>query len=639
MNWQNRSSGKGQGNERMKKERAFETAAGSCYRPGVSVENGFVNIAVNVPEGSQASLLLYKKGETEVLAELPFPETGLGTMRALKVKGLKTAQFEYNFRIGEKVVCDPCAARIVGREVFGTPVANEDGHQIRSGFPGGNYDWEEDQGPLGIPYEEVVLYNLHVRGFTMQNGSKARHRGTFAGIREKADYFTELGVNQIKLMPAYEFDELAPVSERMQKYVREIETKKLNYWGYIPGYYFAPKASYAASKDPVTEFKDMVKALHRKGIEVVMEFYFPAGVSPSLVTDCLRFWVLEYHVDGFQIVGDSFLGNAAAKEPSLAKTKLYGTYFPTEEIYTGQRAFSGKNLAEYNEGFQSDARRFLKGDEGQLRNFVWRMRRNPKESAVINYLTSHDGFTLADLVSYDERHNEENGEQGRDGSQANFSWNCGVEGPTKKKKILELRRKQMKNAFTMLLLSAGTPMILAGDEFGNSQDGNNNPYCIDGPLTWLDWSAMRRNRDLWEYVKDLIAFRKEHRILHLTEELTCMDTKSCGYPDISYHGSRAWYGTFENNSRQVGILYCGQYAGDDEFLYVAYNMHWEIQRFALPCLPGDMKWHEAVSTETGVRSAGEEQVMDAEKTFEVPPRTIVVLIGKKAETCIIPSNT
>ncbi|MDY3918515.1 MAG: alpha-amylase family glycosyl hydrolase [Candidatus Limivivens sp.] len=629
MNWQKKLSGKGQVNERMKNAKEFETAVGTYNRLGVTRDGGSVNFAVMVKEDVPVSLILYEKGKAEVLTELSFPENSLGKIRAMKIKGLKTSGLEYNFRIGEQVIQDPCAARITGREKFGVPVENEDGHQIRCGFLNGTYSWEGDQKPLKIPYEDAVIYHLHVRGFTMQKGSGVRHRGTFAGVKEKADYLADLGVRQIKLAPAYEFDEIMPVPAGMKKYVKDTEPQKLNYWGYIAGNYFAPKASYAASMDPVTEFRDMVKTFHRKGIEVLMDFYFPAGTSPQLALSCLTYWVQEYHVDGFQLLGDAFISQAAAREPALADTKLLSTYFPTEEIYGPKTSPDFRNLGECNDGFLIDTRKFLKGDEEQLKPFIWRMRRNPENAAVVNYMAGHDGFTLMDAVSYDERHNEENGEQGRDGNQNNYSWNCGAEGPTKKKKILELRQRQMKNAFTMMLLSAGTPMLLAGDEFGNSQGGNNNPYCIDSPVTWLDWSGLRRNCSLWNYVRDLIAFRKAHRILHMKTELKGVDSLSCGYPDISYHGSRAWYGAFENNSRQVGMLYCGQYAKEDEFLYVAYNLHWNTQTFALPALPGDRKWFRAVSTETGVAPAGEETMMDVDKTFEVPPRTVVVLIGRE----------
>lgn len=613
----------------MKKVSAYETAQGSCRRLGVFMEGDALNFAVDCRGYEEVTLILYKKGKDEILAQIPLPREGsLGSIRAVRVKGIKPGQIEYNYRMGGKVVTDPYATRVTGRENFGARPEKEDEHRVRSAFAALDYDWEGDKCPE-IPFEDGILYSLHVRGFTMQGGGRTRHKGTFAGLKDKADYLTELGVNQILLMPAYEFDEIMPVEESMQKYASQEEPVRLNYWGYVAGNYFAPKAGYSAFADPTVEFKDMVKAFHARGIEVLMEFFFPVGTSPRLVINCLVYWMSEYHIDGFHLLGDGFVSNAAARDPAFSKSKLLSNYFPTEEIYGKHALPVRKCLGEYNDGFLIDARKLLKGDADQLQSFVWRMRRNPAGCAVINYITHHDGFTLADLVSYDERHNEENGERGYDGNPDNYSWNCGCEGPSRKKKIQELRLRQMRNAFAMVLLSAGTPMLLGGDEFGNSQSGNNNPYCLDSPVSWVDWSGLRRNNNLHDFVQKLTAFRRKHKILHQPEELKNMDYLSCGYPDISYHGNRAWYGAFENGNRQIGIMYCGQYAGEEDFLYAAYNLHWDSQTFALPKLPEGMSWYKGVDTETEEVWLEGEPPAEVERTFTVPGRTIVVLIGRK----------
>ena len=258
------------------------------------------------------------------------------------------------------------------------------------------------------------------------------------------------------------------------------------------------------------------------------------------------------------------------------------------------------------------------------------MRQNPEQVIPVNYAAGHNGFTLMDSVSYESKHNEANGEDNRDGSDYNCSCNYGEEGQTAARKLKKLRERQLRNALLLVLLSQGVPAVYGGDEMENSQQGNNNPYCIDGPMTWLDWNDLRKNKNLWNFVKDLIAFRKKHAILHGKEELKCVDSLSCGYPDISYHGSRAWYGAFEKESRQAGILYCGQYADMDEFLYAAYNLHSEAHSFALPNLPEGMKWYEAVNTNAGVAEEGEETLLETEKSFEVSGRTVVVLIGRPA---------
>jgi glycogen operon protein len=236
---------------------------------------------------------------------------------------------------------------------------------------------------------------------------------------------------------------------------------------------------------------------------------------------------------------------------------------------------------------------------------------------------------MMDLVSYDERHNEENGELNQDGPEWNLSWNCGVEGPTRKKKVLELRGRQIRNAFLMVLLAEGTPMIQAGDEFGNSQGGNNNPYCLDNEVSWVDWKAARKNKELTDFVRDVLAFRKRHKILHMDHELRIMDTLSCGYPDLSYHSARAWYGEFQGRTREVGMMYCEKYAGEDSFLYVAYNLNPEKKTFALPHLPEGMSWHVAIDSGEGVYPEGEELPYTDEKTLDVAERTIIVLIGRR----------
>lgn len=610
----------------MREPRTYEITPGNTGQLGVRRNGSYVNAALTAPKEASVSLLLYKKGAAEPSASLPFTDAArMGEVRAIRVRGISLSETEYNFCVDGNVVTDPYAVRIAGRESFGVPADPADMHAVRCGFVTASYDWEGDV-PLRLPYEDSVLYNLHVRSFTMQPGSGVRHRGTFAGVREKAGYLAALGITQVKLMPAYEFDEFMFVHGDMAKYLKAPDEKKLNCWGYLKGNYFAPKTSYAAAKDPVREFKDMVKALHAAGIEVLMDFYFPSDVPPRTVTDCLLYWVREYHVDGFRLLGDAFHANAAAREPALSDTKLLSTWFPEEEIY-GSADPAFRNLAECNDGFLIDARNFLRGREENLADFTWRMRRNPRRQAVVNYIAGHDGFTLCDLVSYEKRHNEENGEQGRDGCAENRSWNCGEEGPTGKQKIRRLRKRQMKNALTMVLLSAGTPSLLAGDEFGNSQGGNNNPYCLDSPVTWLDWGAARRNKDLQAYVRKLIAFRKAHRILCAAGELKGTDTLSCGYPDISYHGERAWYGGYGEGKQQIGILYCGRYAGAEELIYIAYNMSGEDASFALPLLPEEARWYQALSTDGD--AAKEEKPLAAEKSFSVPAHTVAALIGRK----------
>lgn len=610
---------------------------GNYQRLGVTKEEDGINFAVAVAGSHEVKLVLYKKGSPHIAQEIPFPKEHLiGDILAIKVCGLRWSEYEYNYWSDGQIFQDPYARLIVGREHFGEAVSLEDGDTIRCGFAFETYDWMEDTNPQ-IPYQEIISYQLHVRGFTRHNGSKVRHKGTFLGLQEKITYLRELGINQVKLMPAYEFDEIKKLHAQMSMSyeMRQEEMPRVNYWGYEAGNYFAPKKSYGASKDVIREFKDLVRTMHANGMEVIMEFYFPNQINPRLIMDCLTFWVTNYHIDGFHILADQVLCNMLAKDPLLSRTKIMAVYFPTEEFYSEPPFPEYENLAECNDGFLIDIRRFLKGDEDQLNQFTYRIRRNPAGRGIINYITNHDGFTLMDLVSYDEKHNEANGEQNRDGSSYNYSWNCGVEGKSRKKKILDLRMKQIKNAFLLLLLSQGTPMLLAGDEIGNSQEGNNNPYCQDNEISWVDWNLNKKNQEILQFVKDVIAFRKRHKILHMPYELRVMDTVSCGYPDVSYHGSRAWYGAFEHTNRQVGVMYCGFYAGEDIFLYTAYNMHWVEHEFALPHLPENLDWYTAIDTGKSdgncVYEEGSEPLLEVQNIFTVLPRTIVVLIGRAKE--------
>lgn len=599
---------------------------------GAVKEKDGVIFQVALEEPEEAALLLYQRGTDTIVREIPLKDKRIvGNVYAVKLLNLDGEQYEYNYRIGTKVVQDTYAGIIRGRDKFGEPVANGGGHQIRCGFDFKAYDWKDDAPPC-IPYEDAVMYGLHVRGFTMQANSKVRHKGTFRGVAEKAEYLKNLGINQVKLMPAYEFDEIVKLYNGMNRNYQappEEQREKLNFWGYEKGWYFAPKASYAAGNDPVKEMKDMVRTLHQNGIEVLMEFYFSRDVDFRTAADCLGHWASEYHIDGFHIIGNDELAKMLAKDPVFTGVKLLGSYFPAEEIYARNKVLRNRNLGEYHAGFQEDARGLLKGDQNQVSAFTFRIRRNPAYTGVINYMAGHDGFTMMDMVSYSEKHNEENGEQNHDGPDRNQSWNCGIEGPTRKKKITELRYRQLRNAFLMLLLAAGTPMIQAGDEFGNSQGGNNNPYCLDNETSWTDWKAARKNEGLTAFVRELIAFRKRHRILHMPKELRMMDTLSCGYPDISFHGNRAWYGEFDNGNREIGIMYCGAYAGEDEFIYVAYNLHWKEKEFALPNLPEGMRWHVAIDSSCGIYPQGEEPLCASEKMFSVPERTIKVLIGRR----------
>ncbi len=618
----------------------YGTKEGILHCPGVRKLGDDISFTVAVPDKKRCSLLLYEKGSREVAASIPMGSSvRFGDMRSLLVEKLPAEKYEYNYLIDGHVVTDPYAPGVSGREIWGSPAEEEGAVRGRLCFE--EYDWGQDK-PLHLPWEEIVGYAAHVRGFTKHPSSRVRAKGTFAGAAEKIPYLKELGINQLELMPVYEFSETTDFREACgSRFCRPAGQggERLNYWGYTRGFYFAPKASYSATGDPVRELKDLVRKLHENGIELILEFYFPKDTKTYLILDCIRYWVLEYHIDGVHINRDYAPVEVLAQDPLLSHTKIMTESFRMAEIYEDKYVPSYRNLAEYNGGFQITARRFLKGDEGQVAEFTQRVRRNPQTCGMINYMVSHNGFTLADLVSYDEKHNEANGEENHDGTDFNYSWNCGEEGPSRRKRVLKMRRQQMRNAAAFLLLSQGTPMLYGGDEVGNSQSGNNNVYCQDNEMSWINWRAGKADVLFLEYIRKLIAFRRRHPVFCQGTELRLTDYLSCGCPDVSYHGKRAWFGNFETGSRSVGILYAGNYVGansggelQDDTFYAAYNMHWTPQELALPALPGKKKWRLAVDTSLegadGICPEGQEILLEDQRTIVVPERTVMVLIGK-----------
>lgn len=617
----------------MTDRRKIKTKKGLALVSGANKFSNGYNFAVEVPQGAEASLLLYKKRAKKPFVEIPFSEENrTGNVCSIALEELEAEQYEYNFMVDGKVYTDPCAYHICGRERFGAPT-DADVHKVRCGFlKNEGFDWEEDKNP-DIPYHEMILYKLHVRGYTKANRN-VTHKGTFQALEDMIPYWKELGINTIELMPAYEFME-SSASAALDETGMVREKRKagqVNFWGYLPGYYFAPKRSYCATNDPEKEFKSLIKKLHQAKIACIMEMYFPYRSNPVVVLRALQFWKLYYHVDGFHVLGDGVPVSLLMQDAILSDTKLMFHGFDENDIQKKERP-EDKCIAQYDPGFLQDMRRFLKSDEEMVSGAAYRLRRNPDAYAVINYMACQDGFTLNDAVTYNYRHNEANQENNQDGSSYNYSWNCGVEGSSRKQNIRQMRERQLKNAFLMMLLSQGVPMIYGGDEFGNSQGGNNNAYCQDNQVGWIDWKALKKNQSLYQFVKKAIAFRKEHPVLHLPNETRGVDYRTKGLPDVSMHGERAWYLNSENTSRLLGIMYYGAYAQradgkEDQSVYIAYNFHWENRNLALPNLPGNKKWKKVIDTsfldENGFFHA---EIEKYEKKLEIAPRTIVVLLA------------
>lgn len=618
---------------------------GNPYQLGVTpVGKGAYNFAANLRCQKECGVIIYEKndaeGETLAFAErkIPFPkENCIGKVRFMQLSGMEEESFFYNFYADDAVVPDPYARALSGNESWGQICRPE--YQCIASAPDrmmkteqkADFDWGKDR-PLKTPWTDSLLYQLHVRGFTKHISSGVKYKGTFAGLAEKIPYLKSLGVTAIELLPAYEFSE---VEER---------TGQINYWGFKKGFYFVPKASYCSTKQPELEFKRMVKVLHENGIEVILQFYFPKETAQNFIVDVIRYWVGEYHIDGAHLMGERIPALALAADPMLADTKLIYYDFPVWDIYGEQSIYDGgaafqsgaesgpmpyKNLACCRDDFLYGMRSFLKGDEGSLGNALYHLKNQPEKMGVVNYIANYEGFCLTDMVSYQERHNEANGEENQDGNSWNASWNCGEEGETKKKEVISLREKQLCNAVLLLLFAQGTPMIAAGDEFLHSKGGNNNAWCQDNEVNWLNWRLAKKNEEFLEFVKAAVALRKSNPVFHMPDE-TAGNFGAEGFPAVSWHGREAWQLSVDEETREAGIMYCQPADGNGEepaFFYIAYNMHWEERPLALPFLKSGLQWEKIMDTAEGRTVPAGEGIN--EKVISVPGRSIQILRSVK----------
>lgn len=683
-----------------------------ALRPGfllpfgaIEVPRG-INFSVYSKHATACTLVLYELGSREPRAEIPFPrEFRVGDVFAMTVFDLEAENLEYGFRMEgplspeeghrfdrSQVLLDPTARCVSGREKWGETNGDSGSFAYRARMVPEDFDWEGDR-PLELPIQDLVIYEMHVRGFTRSETSGVRHPGTFAGLREKIPYLKELGINCIELMPIFEFDEME------NDHVDPATGERLkNYWGYSTVGFYSPKASYAATAGAAMqadEFKATVKALHRSGIEVILDVVFnhtaegddrgrtisfrgldnrvyymlkPDGryynfsgcgntlncnhpVVRDFVLNCLRYWVEAYHIDGFRFDLASILGRdaqgtplpnpplveAMAMDPVLAKTKLIAEAWDAGGLYQVGTFPAYGRWAEWNGKFRDCVRRFLKGDSGQVREFSNRLVGSPDlyatrgPTASINFVTCHDGFTLADLVSYNGKHNEANGEANRDGINENLSWNCGIEGATEDPKVLAIRNKQMRSAMIMLFCSQGVPMLMMGDELGRTQLGNNNAYCHDGPRTWLDWSLVKKNADLWRFCRLLIAFRREHAVL-----------RQAAFPgyrgrggemlEVSWHGTKAWQPDWATCSLTLAVMLHGRTKDAEETIYIAFNMYWEPLDFQLPEPPSPQRWRLVANTANkppfDFYEAGTEPPLPPRRPLTIPARSTVVLMAR-----------
>ena len=681
----------------------FKIRPGFFRMYGACVASNGVSFTINSHGATRCTLLLFKPQAPKPYARIPFPDSyRIGDTYSMLVYDIKPDEFEYAFSFDgpyepakgllfneENVLLDPYSRAVTGQRKWGEKPEGGKDFEYRARVVKSSFDWGNIK-QLEQPFEDLVIYETHVRGYTKDKSSGVSAPGTFAGLKDKIPYLKDLGINAVELMPIFEFDEMesARVVDGVQLY---------NYWGYNTVSFFAPNTSYAFNEEhnhEGDELKSLIKALKENGIEVILDvvfnhtaegnemgpcfsfkgidnnvyymltpdahYYNFSGcgnvmncnhpVVRNFIIDCLRHWAIEYRVDGFRFDLASILGRdqngapmanppileSLAFDPVLGKMKLIAEAWDAGGLYQVGSFPSWNRWAEWNGRYRDDMRSFLKGDDGMAGNAITRItgsrdlyspeRRGHKAS--VNFLTCHDGFTLYDLYSYNEKHNEKNGWNNTDGDNNGHSWNCGAEGETDDPNVNGLRRRLIKNAFAALLCSRGPAMFFAGDEFCNTQFGNNNAYCQDNIISWLDWSRLEEFKEIHDFVRHMIQFRKEHPILRKMTK-----PSSCQFPEISVHNGTPFNASTDYKTKLIGIMYAGRNEEDteDDIVFYCMNAYWEPLVMQLPVLPNGKHWH--VDTNTNAEYFdGEDFTAKTEllgvNTIRVPARTTIILVAE-----------
>lgn len=681
----------------------FKIRPGFFRMYGACVASNGVSFTINSHGATRCTLLLFKPQAPKPYARIPFPDSyRIGDTYSMLVFDIKPDEFEYAFSFDgpyepakgllfneENVILDPYSRAVTGQRKWGEKPEGGKDFEYRARVVKSNFDWGNIK-QLEQPFEDLVIYETHVRGYTKDKSSGVSALGTFAGLKDKIPYLKDLGINAVELMPIFEFDEMesARVVDGVQLY---------NYWGYNTVSFFAPNTSYAFNEEhnhEGDELKSLIKALKENGIEVILDvvfnhtaegnemgpcfsfkgidnnvyymltpdahYYNFSGcgnvmncnhpVVRSFIIDCLRHWAIEYRVDGFRFDLASILGRdqngapmanppileSLAFDPVLGKMKLIAEAWDAGGLYQVGRFPSWNRWAEWNGRYRDDMRSFLKGDDGMAGNAITRITgsrdlyspESRGHKASVNFMTCHDGFTLYDLYSYNEKHNEKNGWNNTDGDNNGHSWNCGAEGETDDPNVNGLRRRLIKNAFAALLCSRGPAMFFAGDEFCNTQFGNNNAYCQDNIISWLDWSRLEEFKEIHDFVRHMIQFRKEHPILRKMTK-----PSSCQFPEISVHNGTPFNASTDYKTKLIGIMYAGRNEEDteDDIVFYCMNAYWEPLVMQLPVLPNGKHWH--VDTNTNAEYFdGEDFTAKTEllgvNTIRVPARTTIILVAE-----------
>ena len=595
---------------------------GLCFPFGCTVIGDSVYFTT-AKSCTSLSLNLYRNDK--VYEKFLFSEEDkIGDVWRLCLKGITDLDedvYSYTYTADGKEYSDIYATNLCGRDRWADRKSH--GRALCSVIDARNTANKKAEYP-NIKYSDSIIYRLHVRGFTIspKSGVEKDRRGTFYGVIDKIPYLKELGITTIELMPPYEYNEI-------------VDSKKVNYWGFTnDAFLMSPKKAFGGEKG----FLDMADAVHKEGMELIADIYFSGSESTEFILNTLRIWRLKYFCDGIHIIGNAPV-QSILSDPYLKGMKIFADDIPqntqgSETRLRRPEENPKRRAAIYNDVFMNDMRAFIKGDSDMVGRAIERFRDNPSKIARINYIANVNGFSLMDTFSYDRKHNEDNGENNLDGTDFNYSWNCGIEGETRKKNITELRKQLYKNAIIATVLSAGTPLINSGDEMGHSKKGNNNSWCQDNQTEWINWAELDRNRELFEFAKNIIALRKKYPIFRLEKRAHGSDYKILGFPDISFHGEDVWKVDYENYRRQFAVLYNNEYYQSGEeledeysYFYICFNMHWEKHEFSLPKLPKNKKWSYLISTD----KKEDEDKKDLSKHQEriiVAERSIVILAGK-----------
>ncbi|WP_090416726.1 alpha-amylase family glycosyl hydrolase [Pseudobutyrivibrio sp. YE44] len=587
------------------------------------------------PTSQKISIILFDKSTYKQISTIELTEEyAVGRVYSVEVSGINPDKVCYLLKEDAKSYIDPYATTVVGRDNWADVEARRK-HQfaVYSGISHIEKDWKDTK--VSIAPSDMVMYKLHMRGFTAGFNMSEAKIGTYKGLVSKLSYLKKLGITSLEIMPIYDFEELfleskASISPK-GKIIHELEyTDKINYWGFGLANYFAPKASYfGGSASAVEGMRSFVGTLHSKGFEVIMEMAFSTETTADMQLACLKYYVKYFHIDGFHIVGCNAPIERIAADPYLANTKIFYEFIP-EELLCAEAG--RKHLFIYNDSFMNVTRQIQNHMNGSMLQFANHMRRQNSSYGFVNYMANVNGFSLWDSYSYGEKHNYDNGEENRDGTNNNFSFNYGIEGKTTNKTINANRFREMRNAFTALMMSQSVPLFVAADEMAASHMGNNNPYCQDNKIGYTSFAKNKSKATLQRFVTELIEFRKNHKCLRVETPFYMNDYKHLGLPDMSFHGSEPWMMSIGEEQKSLGVLYNGAYVKENEEVFVCYNFHYDSVNMALPLLSPGKRWRLCFNTaEFTEESDFVPKPIHDQQSIKVPGSSISVLVGIKVE--------